>query len=145
MTRYLGSQENPVDSEGWVHSGDLGRLDEDGYLYIVGRAKDVIIRGGENIAAAVVEGALAQHPAVAEAVAVALPDEDFGEVVGAVVVPRAGASIDLDELSEHARSHLAYFEVPARWWLYEGALPTNEPGKVDKRALAAAFPMERAH
>jgi long-chain acyl-CoA synthetase len=142
MTRFVGVADSPIDAEGWVHTGDLARIDEDGYVFVVGRLKDVVIRGGENVAAGAVEAVLAQHHSVAEVAVVGLPDEDFGEVVAAVVVGRATMPVDTAELADFARSRLAYFEVPTRWWVHPGPLPTNEPGKVDKKRLQADFPSQ---
>jgi acyl-CoA synthetase (AMP-forming)/AMP-acid ligase II len=101
-----------VDENGWLRTRDLGYLDEDGYLFLVGRSNDLIIRGGENIAPAEVEAALASHPDVADVAVAGVPDEDFGERVGAVVVPRPGATIDPPALVEHARQRLAAFKKP---------------------------------
>jgi long-chain acyl-CoA synthetase len=141
MDGYWGmSGESIVTEEGWLRTGDLGRIDEEGYLYIVGRSKDVIIRGGENIACANVEAALAGHPAVAEVAVVGLPEAEYGEEVAAVVVVHAGVSVDADGLRQHAADRLAYFELPTRWWLRREPLPTNATGKVVKRALRDAWP-----
>src|ERR1700738_5369318 len=86
MITYVGEKENPIDADGWLHTGDLGRIDEDGYLWVTGRSKDMIIRGGENIAPAAVERALMTIPGVAEAVVFGVPHADLGEEVMAVVV-----------------------------------------------------------
>jgi len=134
------SEDDPFTSDGWLCTGDLGRLDEDGYLYLTGRSKDVIIRGGENIAAPLVEATLFDHPAVREAAVVGLPDPDLGEIVAAAVVVGADRPVDADELAAFTRNHLAYFAVPQRWWIRTDSLPVNDAGKVDKRALRASFP-----
>jgi long-chain acyl-CoA synthetase len=125
-----------IDPDGWLHTGDLGYID-DGLLYVTGRAKDVIIRGGENIAAARVEEVLHRHPAVAAVAVVGLPDPDLGEVVGAIVQPRG--PVTAGELAEFAAASLGRFQVPARWWLHSGPLPMTEAGKADKRALRASW------
>jgi long-chain acyl-CoA synthetase len=139
MDGYWGLPDDPtVDADGWVDTGDLGRVDGDRFLYVTGRAKDVIIRGGENIASARVEAVLAAHPAVAEAAVVGLPDPDLGEIVGAVVV--LSAPVTADELAVYASQRLASFSVPARWWLRSEQLPTNDAGKVLKQELAAGWP-----
>jgi long-chain acyl-CoA synthetase len=138
---WMDGAEQPFTDDGWLRTGDLGRLDEDGYLYVVGRSKDVIIRGGENIAAANVEQALSAHAAVAEAAVVGLPDPEFGEVVAAAVVLRGGSCSTVAELAAFARKRLAYFEVPTRWWI-RGELPTNATGKALKRTLVAEWPAE---
>ncbi len=119
----------------WLRSGDLGRVDEDGYLYIVGRAKDVIIRGGNNIAATEVEGVLYEHRGVLEAAVVGIPHEVLGEDVGAFVVARPGATLDADELTTFCRDRLADYKVPRRVWFLD-ELPHNATGKVLKRDLS---------
>lgn len=141
-TGYLGESTPIGDEEGWIASGDLGRFDEDGRLYVVGRAKDMIIRGGENVASAHVERCLRTHPAVAEVAVVPLPHADLGEEVAAVVVFRPGIEASAEVLREHALAHLAKFEVPSRWWLRREALPTNATGKVLKRQLIDDWPAE---
>jgi acyl-CoA synthetase (AMP-forming)/AMP-acid ligase II len=143
MTEYLGSAEPcVVNAEGWLHTGDIGRIDDEGYLFIEGRIKDVIIRGGENIACPNVEAALIEHPAVAEVAVMGFPDEEFGEVVAAVVVPRDGVEVTAEDLEAFASERLAYFEVPRRWWLRSEQLPTNATGKVVKQPLREAWPID---
>ena len=136
---YWGDPRPLVDAEGWLRSGDLGRLDGDGRLYVVGRSKDIIIRGGENIASLHVERRLLAHPAVRECAVVALPHADLGEEVGAAVVLDPEAQVDAAALREHARAALARFEVPTRWWIRADALPTNAAGKVLKRELVSGW------
>ncbi len=121
---------------GWFHTGDIGVRDEDGYLFIVDRLKDMIISGGENIAGSEVERALYEHPAVLEAAVVGRPDERWGEVPVAFVVLRQGAVATADELLEHCRAELARFKVPKAITFLE-ALPRNPSGKVLKRELRA--------
>ncbi len=149
MLGYWGEDEDsPIDHEGFLHTGDLGTL-RDGLLWVVGRSKDVIIRGGENIAAAHVESVLLGHPAVAEAAAIALPHESWGEEVAAAVVLRPGFPATPSELAEFASTRLAHFEVPAHWWLRSDPLPVNAAGKVDKKVLrgqwASSEDRDRAH
>jgi long-chain acyl-CoA synthetase len=140
MDGYLNDHvEEPFTSDGWLHTGDLGRVDEDGYLFVVGRSKDVIIRGGENIACPNVERILRSHPDVAEAAVVGLPDPEFGEIVAAAVVVHAGATLSSAELRDFAAAELAYFEVPSRWW-FTAELPTNATGKVMKREIVETWP-----
>jgi acyl-CoA synthetase (AMP-forming)/AMP-acid ligase II len=136
MLGYFNSDENPIDAEGWYHTGDLGRIDRDGNVFVTGRVKDIIIRGGENISCPRVEAAMARHNDIIEVAAVGYPDEDFGEVVVAVIFARAGARISEDELVEFAKEHLAYFELPTRWVFRDNPLPVLPTGKVDKRRLA---------
>jgi long-chain acyl-CoA synthetase len=144
MTGYLASSEpSVIDAEGWLHTGDIGRVDGEGYLFIVGRLKDVIIRGGENIAAPNVEAAIREHPAVADVAVIGLPDEEFGEIVAAVVVPREGRTIEPAELEAFSSARLAYFEVPSRWWMRSEELPTNATGKVVKKLLRDSWPTDQ--
>ena len=120
--------------DGWLHSGDLGKLDEDGYLYIVGRKKDVIIRGGNNIHALDVESVLHDHPDVLEAAVVGIPHEVLGEDVTAFVVLRPGSTATPDDLRRHAAAHLADYKTP-RWIEIVPELPRNATGKVLKAQL----------
>jgi long-chain acyl-CoA synthetase len=122
-------------SDGWLHTGDVARVDADGFLYIVDRAKDMVIRGGENVSSAEVEAALYEHPAVSEAAVVGLPHEVLGEEVGAIVVLRPGAEVTSEELQAHLAERIAAFKVPARFWLRAEPLPRNPAGKVLKRHL----------
>jgi acyl-CoA synthetase (AMP-forming)/AMP-acid ligase II len=119
---------------GWFHTGDIGVRDEDGYLYIVDRLKDMILSGGENIASSEVERVLYEHEAVVEAAVVGRPDDRWGEVPIAYVVLRAGATATPDELVEHCRGQLARFKVPKAVLVVE-SLPRNPSGKVLKREL----------
>jgi acyl-CoA synthetase (AMP-forming)/AMP-acid ligase II len=120
---------------GWVHTGDVGYFDGDGYLYVVDRIKDVIIRGGENVAASEVEACLLRHPAVSQASVLGLPHDDLGEEVAAVVELAPDGFADSAELARHARAALAGFKVPTRWAVSRSPLPTNAAGKVLKRQL----------
>lgn len=138
---YLGDDAPLHDAEGWVRSGDLGRLDEEGYLYLVGRSKDIIIRGGENIACAHVEDCLLAHSRVLEAAVLPLPHAELGEEVGACLVLRDGPPLEIEELASFAKARLARFEVPTRWWLRHEPLPTNPSGKVLKAELAKIWPL----
>lgn len=122
-------------SDGWFHTGDLGRLDEDGFLYVVDRLKDVVIRGGENVYAAEVEAALYEHPEVIEAAIIGLPDESLGEQVAAVVRLRPGAGLTVEQLRSHVADRLAAFKVPSTVVFRDGELPRNAAGKVLKREL----------
>lgn len=134
------SEDDPFTPDGWLRTGDLGRLDEDGYLYLSGRSKDIIIRGGENVAAPLVEATLLEHPAVRDAAVVGLPDADLGEIVAAAVVVDRDRPVDADELTAFAKSRLAYFAVPQRWWIRFEALPVNLAGKIDKPTIQTSFP-----
>jgi long-chain acyl-CoA synthetase len=121
--------------EGWLHTGDLARIDEEGLLYVVDRKKDMINRGGENVYSIEVENALVAAPGVSEAAAVGVPDEMMGEKVGAVIVPAAGARLDTAELVTHCRARLADFKVPQFIALRDEPLPRNPGGKVLKAQL----------
>jgi acyl-CoA synthetase (AMP-forming)/AMP-acid ligase II len=120
---------------GWLHSGDLARIDEDGRVYVVDRKKDMINRGGENVYSVEVENALAAHPAVGEVAVVGVPDPVMGEKVGAVVVPRPGMTLEPAELAEFARERLADFKVPQYLVVRSEPLPRNPGGKVLKPPL----------
>ncbi len=125
--------------DGWVVTGDLARIDEEGFLYIVDRAKDMLIRGGENIYCIEVESALYDHPAVMDAAVVGIPHKVLGEEVGAVVQIKPGASATEDELRHHVASHLAAFKVPVEIQFQTDPLPRNANGKILKGDLRARF------
>jgi long-chain acyl-CoA synthetase len=136
MDGYWGLPDDPIlTSDGWLHSGDLGRLDDDGFLTVTGRLKDMIIRGGENIAPAHIETYLLEHPDVREVAVIGLPHPDLGEEVAAVVALAPDANVTTEELSAFVRGRLAHFEVPSRWWVHDGELPKNDTGKILKRTL----------
>jgi acyl-CoA synthetase (AMP-forming)/AMP-acid ligase II len=125
-----------VADDGSLHTGDLGRLDHDGYLFLVGRRGDKIIRGGENIYPVEVEQVLEQHPGVREAAVIGMPDRRYGEIVKAVVVAVAPDNRpSTEELREFAREHLAGFKVPTEW-TFAAELPRNASGKLLRRHLA---------
>jgi long-chain acyl-CoA synthetase len=132
---YLGDPDGVTDADGWITSGDQGRIDSEGWLYVTGRLKDVIIRGGENIASAHVEDALLTHPGVQEAAVVALPHADLGEEVAAAVVLRPGAAVSAADLRRHVEGCLASFERPTKWWRRDTHLPTNAAGKILRREV----------
>jgi long-chain acyl-CoA synthetase len=125
--------------DGWFHTGDVAWLDEHGFLYIVDRIKDIIIRGGENISCIEVEAAIHKHPAVQEAAVFGLPDERLGEAVGAAVVVREGQQLEAADLQDYLREHLASFKVPAHIWLQREQLPRIASGKIFKRQLKADY------
>jgi len=123
--------------DGWYHTGDLGRLDADGYLYLVDRAKDMIVTGGENVYCSEVEEALYKHPAVLEAAVFGVPDGKWGEAVHAVVVPRE--PVGADDLIEFCRQHIAGYKLPKAITFSETELPKSGPGKILKRELRKPF------
>jgi len=120
--------------DGWFRTGDLARVDADGYFFIVDRKKDMIIRGGYNIYPREVEEVLYEHPAVKEVAVVGIPDEYLGEEVGAAVVLRAGARATPDEFREFARSQMAAYKYPRHIWLVDD-LPKGSTGKILKREI----------
>jgi acyl-CoA synthetase (AMP-forming)/AMP-acid ligase II len=120
--------------DGWMHTGDIGYLNSDGYLFVVDRSKDMIITGGENVYSTEVENALETHPAVGACAVIGLPDQAWGERVHAVVVLTDGASATVDELKSHARALIAGYKVP-RTIDFSSSLPLSGPGKVLKRQL----------
>jgi len=119
---------------GWLYTGDLATIDEEGYITLVDRKKDMIISGGENVYSVEVEGVLYEHPAVLEAAIIGLPDEVWGEAVCAVIVLKEGAVIDEQELRNFCRKKLAGYKVPRRIFI-EDQLPRNASGKILKYQL----------
>ncbi|WIY01613.1 long-chain fatty acid--CoA ligase [Amycolatopsis mongoliensis] len=137
MLGYFNRPEATAEAirDGWFHTGDLGRFDEDGWLYVVDRVKDLILRGGYNVYPAEVEQVLLHHPAVAMTAVVGQPHERLGQEVVAYVVPRIGHRIDVGELSAFARERLAEYKYP-RHIIVQSELPLTATGKVHKRALS---------
>lgn len=143
MEGYLGPDgevmppgpDAAIDRHGWFHTGDLGHLDDDGYLYLDGRLKEIVIRAGENIASAQVEKAILGHGEVVEAAVFGIPHHDLGEELVAVVRRRAGSTLDAEELTDHLRGVLANFQVPSVIDIRDEALPTLAGEKVDKPLL----------
>jgi acyl-CoA synthetase (AMP-forming)/AMP-acid ligase II len=124
--------------DGWLHTGDVGYMDAEGYVYVCDRIKDMIIYAGENLFPAEIEAVLSEHEAVAEVAVIGIPDENWGEVVKAFVVSRKGCEIKQRELIDFARSRIADFKVP-KSISFVDALPRNPSGKVLKRVLRAPF------
>ncbi len=122
-------------TDGWVHTGDIGHMDADDYVYITDRAKDMILRGGENIGCQEVEAALYRHPAVAECAVFGVPHERLGETVAAVVMRQPDAAATAAELQAHVAAHLAKFKVPEHVWLTSDRLPRIASEKIFKRGL----------
>ena len=141
MSGYWGRPEATaaaVTPEGWLRTGDGGHIDADGYVYVTDRIKDMIISGGENIYPAEIERVLAEHPAVGDCAVIGVPDERWGEVPKAVVVPAPGATVDVDALLAHCLAHLAPFKVPKSVDVLD-ELPRNPTGKILKKDLRAPY------
>jgi long-chain acyl-CoA synthetase len=140
----MGYWERPEETaraviDGWMHTGDSGYMDQDGFIYVVDRVKDMIISGGENVYSVEVENALAQHPAVAQCAVIGIPDERWGETVHAVVVTRGGAKVSASELIEFSKTLIAGYKCPRSVDISENPLPLSGAGKVLKRALRQPF------
>ena len=127
-----------IDAEGWFHTGDIGYIDADGFLFIADRVKDMVITGGENVYPAEVESVLYEHPGVSEVAVIGLPDERWGEAVKVIVVLRPGASASAEELVAHARARIAGYKLP-KSVDFVAALPRNPTGKVLRRALREPY------
>jgi acyl-CoA synthetase (AMP-forming)/AMP-acid ligase II len=145
ICNFRGYWNNPEETaaalrpDGFLLTGDLGYLDEDGYLFVVDRQKDIIIRGGENIASAEVEQAIYAHPGVAEASVFGLPHDHFGEVPVAVYSIKDGHRLNEEELRRHIADRIAAFKVPVQLWRADSALPRLGTQKIDKRSLKARY------
>jgi steroid-24-oyl-CoA synthetase len=125
--------------DGWLRTGDIGRVDESGFVYVEDRAKDMVLRGGENVYCAEVEAAIYEHPAVYEAAVFGVPHERLGEEVAAVILPKAGCALSAEGIQEHVRARLAAFKVPTLVAIAEEPLPRNAAGKILKRELRDVF------
>jgi fatty-acyl-CoA synthase len=139
MDGYLGDPEATaaaIDPDGWLHTGDLGSMDERGYCRIAGRIKEMIIRGGENIYPAEIEAVLLSHPDVAEVAVVGVPDRFWGEQVGAVIRLAGDRVVGKAELAEYCRGRLAAYKTPVRW-LFTDGFPLTSTGKIRKDVLSA--------
>lgn len=141
VTAYFENAEKSAETfrNGWIHTGDLGSLDEDGYLTIRGRKKDMIVSGGQNVHAAEVEEIILRHPDVADCAVFGLPDDLWGERVTGLVIARGGASIAPKTLEEFCRQHLAGFKTPKEFIVENGTLPRTPTGKVQKFLLVERF------
>jgi acyl-CoA synthetase (AMP-forming)/AMP-acid ligase II len=134
---YLNRPEATAEAirDGWFNTGDIARLDDDGFLYIVDRAKDMVLRGGENVYCSEVEAAIYQHDDVAEVAVFGVPDERLGEAVGAAIVPRDGAELTDDDVVQFLHGKIAKHKVPSAIWILDEPLPRNASGKFLKREL----------
>lgn len=136
---YLNKPEATADAirDGWFNTGDIARIDDEGFVFIVDRAKDMVLRGGENIYCSEVESAIFAHPAVAENVVFGVPDDRLGEEVGACIVLADGQSLNAEELQAFLLERMAKFKVPKHVWFRTESLPRNASGKFLKRDIKA--------
>jgi acyl-CoA synthetase (AMP-forming)/AMP-acid ligase II len=137
MRCYLNKPEATAEvlQDGWLRTGDLGFIDADGIVTIVDRKKNIVIRGGENIACLDVEGALHRYPGVIEACAFPVPHDRLGEVVGAGLYTAPDMTPDLEQLRTFLAEHIAHFKIPEHFWLFETPLPRGATDKLDRRGL----------
>jgi long-chain acyl-CoA synthetase len=143
-TVMMGYWERPEETaravvDGWMHTGDGGYMDDDGFIYVVDRVKDMIISGGENVYSVEVENAIAQHPAVAQCAVIGIPSEQWGEQVHAVVVTRPGATVTAPELIDFTKTLIAGYKCPRSVDISQNPLPLSGAGKVLKRELRKPF------
>ena len=140
MKGYWKADEatNNTIRNGWLYTGDIGYMDEAGYIFLSGRAKDIIIRAGENISPEQVEATLHSHPAIDEAAVIGVPDPQWGETVRAIVALKAGAQATEADIIEHCRGQLASFKKPESV-IFVNSLPRNPLGKVLKRVLREEY------
>jgi len=134
---YLNREDDTKEAivNGWLRTGDIVKIDDEGFIFIVDRAKDMVLRGGENIFCSEVESAIFEHDGVAECVVFSVPDDRLGEEVGAVIVPAAGASVSAEEIRAFCKDKLAAYKIPRFIWLQSDPLPRNASGKFLKREL----------
>lgn len=132
------SENAEVFRNGWFHTGDVGRFDDEGYLFILDRKKDVVVTGGENVYTSEVEAAIFKHPGVHDAAVIGIPDERFGEALFAVIVPAAGQTLSAEELIAHCRECIGGYKIP-RKMVFVDALPRSAMGKVLKQDLRRIY------
>ena len=140
MRGYLNKEETTREAivDGWLHTGDVGHMDADGYIFITDRKKDLIIKGAENISPKEIEEGIYAHPAISEAAVFGVADDRFGENLVAAVVVRHGATVTELELQEHLSAYVTKFKIPTRV-VFLDELPKNPTGKIQKRALRHQF------
>jgi long-chain acyl-CoA synthetase len=143
---YLNREEATAETivDGWLRTGDMARKDEDDFIFIVDRIKDMVLRGGENIYCAEVESAIFDHDDVAECTVFGVPDDRLGEEVGIAVFLKKGATATADTLRDHCATQLAKFKIPRYFWFVDQALPRNASGKFLKRELRESLDIEEA-
>jgi len=137
MKGYLNRPEataEAISDGGWFRTGDMAKMDEDGYFFIVDRKKDLIIRGGYNVYPREVEEVLYEHPAIQEAAVVGVPDDSLGEEVGAAVVLKKGESLDASEVKAYVKEQVAAYKYPRKVWFVD-ELPKGPTGKILKREI----------
>ena len=141
MVGYWNKPQETAEAlrHGWLYTGDLATVDEDGYIYIVDRKKDMIITGGENVFSTEVENALYTHPAVLEAAVIGVPDATWGEAIKAIVVLKPAMTAAEPELIEHCRARMTHFKAPRSVDFYDGALPKSGSNKILKRELREKY------
>ena len=141
MKGYLKMPEATAEAvrDGWMHSGDVGYMDEHGYIYLVDRSKDMIVTGGENVYSTEVETAVYQHPAILEAAVIGIPNEAWGEAVHAVVTVKPGQSVTEEELLNHCHELIAGYKCPKSIEFFPTDLPKSGAGKILKRDLREKF------
>lgn len=144
---YWGRPEATAEAlvDGWLRTGDIGRIDDEGFVFVEDRAKDMVLRGGENVYCAEVEAVIYEHPAVHEAAVFGIPHERLGEEVAVVVLPRTGQLLDPADLQAHVAAHLAPFKVPSRVVVATEPLPRGATGKILKRELRDRLADDAAH
>ena len=123
-----------IDQDGWLHTGDLGYMDEEGFVFVTGRIKELIIKGGENIAPKEIDDVLYKHPAVLDAAAVGIPDDNYGEEIFCCVVLKPGTTVTEEELRKHCLEHLGAFKTPKMIRMME-ELPKGPSGKIQRLML----------
>lgn len=143
---YINRPEATAETitDGWLHTGDVARIDEEGFIFLVDRKKDMVLRGGENVYCAEVEAAVYRHPAVAEAVVFGVPDDRLGEEVAAAILLRAGHSASADDLRGHVAALIAKHKAPRYIWFLSENIPRNASGKFLKKDLKASLKIEEA-
>jgi long-chain acyl-CoA synthetase len=143
---YINRPEATAESitDGWLHTGDVARIDEDGFIFIVDRKKDMVLRGGENVYCAEVETCIFHHPAVAECCVFGVPDQRLGEEVAVAIVLKPGASLTGDEVRAHCHAHMAKHKAPRYVWFLNESIPRNASGKFLKRQLRDTLSIETA-